>query len=211
MATKKKPAKDRIKAKAEATKAKVKAKVKAGCAVVAAILSLVLFEGCSTATPASRATTATVGDVSIANRIEEIKGSPRGCACAKPCACGESCTCGKEGKAPTPMISIVSKITFGDMALASADSAGSTETQTATPTTDIKPDLDLRYNDAIAGATTASKGVLETLLASSANKVLALMQSKETGTVEVQKTDGSTATVKCENGQCSFCEDCVAK
>ena len=58
MAEEKKPAKDRIKAKAKETKAKVKGKVKAGCAVVAAILSLVLFEGCSTATPASRATTA---------------------------------------------------------------------------------------------------------------------------------------------------------
>ena len=56
---KKKPAKDRIKAKAKATKEKVKGKVKASCAVMAAILSLVLYEGCSTATPASRATTAT--------------------------------------------------------------------------------------------------------------------------------------------------------
>ena len=99
--------------------------------------------------------------------------------------------------------------TMGDGALASADSSGSTETQTATPTVDVKPDIDVRYNDAIAGATTASKGVLETLLASSANKVLALMQSKETSIVEVQKTDGTNATVKCENGQCSFCEDCT--
>ena len=96
--------------------------------------------------------------------------------------------------------------TFGDGALASAGSSGSTETQTATPTVDVRPDIDVRYNDAIAGATTASKGVLETLLASSANKVLALMQSKESGTGEVQKTDGSTATVQCADGQCSFVE-----
>ena len=168
---KKKPAKDRIKAKAKETKAKVKGKIKASVAIMAAILSLVLYEGCSTATPASRATTAeyriefSLGDAARSNTVT---------------------------------------FTFGDGALASADSAGSTETQTATPTTDIKPDLDLRYNDAIAGATTASKGVLETLLSSSANKVLDMMSKKETGTVEVQKTDGTTATVQCSDGQCSF-------
>ena len=99
--------------------------------------------------------------------------------------------------------------TLGDGALASADSEGSTETQTATPTLDIRTKIDARYNDAIAGATTASKGVLETLLQTSANKVLDLMSSKQTGTVEVQKKDGTTGTVKCENGQCSFCEDCT--
>ena len=102
-------------------------------------------------------------------------------------------------------------LTLGDGALASADSSGSTETQTATPTLDIRTKIDARYNDAIAGATSASKGVLESLLSTSANKVLEMMQSKETGTVKVQKTDGSEATVKCENGQCSFCEDCEAK
>lgn len=174
----KKPVKEKIKAKTKATKRKVKGKIKASVAVVAAILGLTVFNGCSSATPASRATSATYtftfnfGD-------------------------------------GTKSASITN--TLGDGALASADSAGSTETQTATPTVDVRPDIDVRYNDAIAGATTASKGVLETLLASSANKVLALMQSKETGTVEVTKTDGTNATVKCENGQCSFCEDCVAK
>ena len=92
----------------------------------------------------------------------------------------------------------------------SLESTGSTDTfsQTATqtPTTDVKPDLDVRYNDALKNATDASKGVLETLVSSSANKVLSLMQSKESGTVEVKKTDGTSATVQCEDGQCSFVE-----
>lgn len=99
--------------------------------------------------------------------------------------------------------------TFGDGALASADSSGSTETQTATPTVDVKPDIDVHYNDAIKGATDASKGVLETLVSASASKVAELMASKKSGTVEVTKKDGTSATVKCENGQCSFCEDCT--
>lgn len=178
----KKPVKDRVKAKAKAVKGKLKgeAKIKASVAIMTAILSLVLYEGCSTATPASRATTASY-EINVK-------------------------VCMDEGvKSATVNV----PFTFGDGALASADSSGSTETQTATPTVDVKPDIDVHYNDAIAGATTASRGVLETLLSTSANKVLALMQSKETGTVEVQKTDGTKATVKCENGQCEFCEDCA--
>lgn len=90
----------------------------------------------------------------------------------------------------------------------SLESTGSTETisptATQTPTTDVKPDLDFHYNDPVKNATVASKGVLETLAESSLSKVLAMMQSKGSGTVEVDKTDGTTATVKCENGQCSF-------
>lgn len=93
----------------------------------------------------------------------------------------------------------------------SLESTGSTETisptSTQTPTTDVKPDIDVHYNDAIKNATDASKGVLEKLTESGAAAVLKLMQSKEKGTVQVQQKDGSTATVQCENGQCSICTD----
>ena len=93
----------------------------------------------------------------------------------------------------------------------SLESTGSTETisptSTQTPTTDVKPDIDVHYNDAIKNATDASKGVLEKLTDSGAAAVLKLMQSKEKGTVQVQQKDGSTATVQCENGQCSICTD----
>ena len=170
----KKPVKEKIKAKTKATKRKVKGKIKASVAVVAAILGLTVFNGCSTATPASRATSATYtftfnfGD-------------------------------------GTKSASITN--TLGDGALASADSAGSTETQTATPTVDVRPDIDVRYNDAIAGATTASKGVLDTLAQTGVEKVLALMQTGGSGTVTVEKKDGTPATVRCEGGQCSLCED----
>lgn len=85
------------------------------------------------------------------------------------------------------------------------------QTATQTPTTDVKPDIDVKYNDAIAGATTASKGVLESLTSAGANKVLELMASKSSGTVTVEKKDGTTATVECKDGQCSLCTDCEAK
>lgn len=100
-------------------------------------------------------------------------------------------------------------LTLGDGALASADSAGSTETQTATPTTtiDVKPDI--RYNDAIAGATSASKGVLSAI-GYGADAVLEMMAGKKSGTVKVQKTDGTEATVECKDGQCSFVDGACA-
>ena len=85
------------------------------------------------------------------------------------------------------------------------------QTSTQTPTTDIKPDVDVHYNDASKNATDASKGVLESLATDSANKVLSMMASKETGTVEVEKTDGTKATVECKDGQCSICTDCTQK
>ena len=86
-----------------------------------------------------------------------------------------------------------------------------TETQTATPqyTTDVKPDIDVAYNDAIKSATDASKGILEKLTDAGAATVLKLMSDKSTGAVVVPTKDGGTMTVKCENGQCSECTDCT--
>ena len=86
MAQKKKPAKDRVKAKAKEVKAKVKGKVKA----LLALIGLAVLTGCMTPEQASRSTAATVGDVSIENSIAEIKGSPRGSA-DKACACADKC------------------------------------------------------------------------------------------------------------------------
>ena len=91
---------------------------------------------------------------------------------------------------------------------AQANETSGTETMTAspsnTPTVSTPVQIDARYNDAMAAASNVSKGVLESLTTAGANKVLELMASKETGTVEVQKKDGTTATVECKDGQCSI-------
>lgn len=77
---------------------------------------------------------------------------------------------------------------------------------TATPSNTVTTDITAKYNDALAAATTASKGVL-TQLAGGLDAVLGLMSSKESGTVAVKKTDGTTALVECKDGQCSWaCE-----
>lgn len=78
------------------------------------------------------------------------------------------------------------------------------QTATQTPTTDIKPDIDVKYNDAIAAASTTSKGVLECLCDAGKDAVLNMMANKASGTVNVMKKDGTTATVECKDGQCSF-------
>ena len=183
--TKKKPVKETDKTKAKAIKQKVKGKVK-GCAALVALFGLFAICGCMTPEQASRSTEAQVGDVESSVKV-----------------------CVDEKANPTINVNV--RFNLGDGAIASADSSGSTETQTRTPTFDISPKTDLRYNDALAAASTTSKGILETLTTTGMNKVLALMQSGVSGTVTVEKADGGQAVVTCENGQCTTCTDCVVK
>lgn len=174
----KKPIKEKVKGKAKALKEKLKGAKKC-VAVLAFALCGELLVGCASANPASRANDNNVGDIEPTVKIVFENSSSN-------------------------TVSVVMKTTLGDGLIASADSAGSTETQTATPTLDIRTKIDARYNDALAAASTTSKGVIESLTEAGANKVLSLMADKSTGTVEVQKKDGTTATVECKDGQCSF-------
>jgi hypothetical protein len=179
--------KEKVKAKAKAVKEKLKGKAKRCAKCVALLFSLSVLAGCMTPEQASRSTHTAYGDIEPTVKTEMGAG-----------ACSNT-------------VSVAVHITIGDGAIASTDSSGSTESQTQTPTFDISPKTDLRYNDALSAASTASKGVLETLTTAGANTVLSLMADKATGTVKVEKADGNTATVKCENGQCSLCTDCYDK
>ncbi len=178
----KKPVKEKIKAKAEATKDKVKGKLKGAkpCIAVLLVVLCAALAGCLDTAPASRATTANYR-IEIAVKV------------------GDNA---KDNKFELPF-------TLGDGALASADSEGSTETQTITPTMDVKPDIDVAYNDAIKNATDASRGVLEKLTDAGASAVLKMMAGKSSGSITVPTKDGGTMVVKCEDGQCSECSDCT--
>ena len=190
--------KEKVKAKIAAAKKKIARKVKGSVAIMAAILSLVLYEGCSTATPASRATSASY-EINVK-------------------------VCMDEGvKSATVNV----PFTFGDGALASADSSGSTETQTATPTLDIKPDVDLNYAQgggiSTGGGRAASgaAGIIETLTAEGLATLKDWVTNKKSGTVTLAKKDGSTVTAECKDGSCTFadgtvvtaedCANCTAK
>ena len=174
----KKSIKEKVKAKAKAVKEKLKGKTKKTAMIVAAF-SLACLTGCMTPGQASRGTSNNEGDVEPAVKI-----------------------CIGDNSHSNTVI-VTQTITHGDGAIASADSSGSTENQTQTPTFDISPKTDLRYNDALAAASTTSKGILETLTEAGMNKVLALMQSGGSGTVTVGNTNGGQTTVTCENGQCT--------
>ena len=188
--------KEKVKAKIAEAKKKIARKVK-GCALLA--LSL-LIVGCSTATPASRATSASY-EINVKVCMDENV---------------------KSATVNVPF-------TFGDGALASADSSGSTETQTATPTLDIKPDVNVNYaqgggitNRGTGGAkASGAAGILESLTAEGLAMLKDWVVNKKTGTVTLQKKDGTTVTADCKDGACTFsdgttvtqqdCEDCVAK
>lgn len=179
--------KSKVKAKAQALKDKLKgAKAKRCSAIVAAVGVAVALSGCATADPASRSNNNKIGDVEPAVKLVLEN-------------------------AHSNTVSVVLNVTFGDGLIASADSKGSTETQTATPTTSIPIRIDARYNDAISAATPASKKVLGSI-GDGLGAVLDMMASKKSGKVDVVKTDGTPAVVTCDNGQCSFssgCSDCT--
>lgn len=185
MATsKKKPIKEKVEAKAKAVKEKLKGgKVKKAVSL-AILCAFGALAGCMTPEQASRSTEAQVGDVESSVKV-----------------------CVDEKANPTINVNV--RFNFGDGAIASADSSGSTESQTQTPTFDISPQTDLRYNDALAAASTTSKDILDTLTQAGKEKVLSLMSSGGTGTVTVEKKDGTKAVVECKDGQCTTRTDCT--
>lgn len=152
-----------------------------GLVIAVAVMSTFLScVGCSSAQPASRATSATY-DISVKVGIDE--------------------------KAHAT-INIPLKI--GDGAIASADSTGSTETQTATPTLDIKPDVNLNYaqgggiTNRGKGGTSGAAGLLESLTAEGFSALKSAVANKTTGKITLTKKDGSTVTADCKDGSCTF-------
>ena len=165
-------------------------KAKACAIVVVAFLATTILCGCSTAEAptAQRAQTVTVTDNVFNFNIGQCE----------PCV--------------TNHTAVVPSFHFEFGTAAQANETSGTETMTATndlkPTNTTEVPIDVRYNDAMAAASTASKGVLSSI-GSGIDGVLQLMQSRQSGTVKVTKMDGTAATVKCEDGQCSFCGDCT--
>lgn len=201
--TKKKPVKDVVKAKAAEVKAKVKgikARVKGkfgkSCAVVAALALAHIVCGCSTADPASRSNENSVGDIEPNVKIVLENSSSN-------------------------VVNATVMIKLSDGLMASADSKGSTETQTATATTDVKPQTDLRYNDAIGAGGNAVSAFVSSLTTEGAALLRDYVTNKKSGKITVTKTDGTTETLDCANGTCTTtgglkinatnCENCTVK
>ena len=110
----------------------------------------------------------------------------------------------------------------------SLESTGSTDTfgqaNTQTPTTDIKPDVDLHYNDAIGAGGSVGASFVNSLTAESAALLKSYIDGKKTGKVTVTTKDGKTETLDCADGTCTTssgttitaedfaaCSECSAK
>ena len=195
--------KDKAARKTAAAKRKVARKCKGGrtAAVVAAFALAAILTGCTTADSAQPAKSQTQE-----NRFD-------------------GCTFVMAAKTTISNGVIVAE---GDAAPAlemftltqSLESTGSTDTfgqaNTQTPTTDIKPDIDLHYNDAVGTGGKAASDFLSSLSAESFAALRDYIKSGKSGKVTVTKKDGTTETLDCADGSCSYsggtitAEDCAA-
>lgn len=145
--------------------------------MLAPAVALVALSGCQTPNQASRGTSNENGD--FEPRVDvKVNGSSN-------------------------VVSVVIRNTYGDGAIASADSSGSTESQTQTPTFDIKPDLDVHYNDAVGTGGNAISAFVSSLTAESASLLRDYVTNKKSGKITVTKTDGTTETLDCDSGTCT--------
>lgn len=181
--------KDKAKAKVAKAKAKIARKTKRGLAAVVAAFALAfLLAGCATSDSAQPAKSQTQN-----NSFDR---------CVFVMASKATVTNGvvvAEGEA-APALEMFTQTQ-------SLESTGSTDTfsQTATqtPTTDIKPDIDLHYNDAVGTGGNAAASFLSLLTAESFAAVRDYIKSGKSGKVTVTTKDGKTETLDCAGGSCS--------
>jgi len=188
-------AKKKVAAKAAKAKKKVARKCKGRLAVIAAALCLAtLVTGCATSdsTQPARANI-------MENKFEDciIVVAPKTSVSNRVVVA--------EGTTDMPAIELFTQA----LGLENNGTETTTQTTTQTPTTDVKPDIDVHYNDAVKNMTDASKDVLGQLTDEGAQAVLKMITGKLTGTVEVEKKDGTKTTVDCKDGQCSFGGGCT--
>jgi sugar lactone lactonase YvrE len=95
------------------------------------------------------------------------------------------------------------------------------QTATQTPTTDIKPDVDVHYNDAIGAGGSTAKSFVDSLTTGGLALLSDYITNRKSGKITVEKKDGTTETLECEGGKCttangtvldeSTCKECFTK
>ena len=179
-------------------------KVGAGCAAMLAIvIGALLIAGCSTADSAQPARSQTQNNTfedciivvatqaSVSNRVVRADGSK-----------------------DIPAVELFTQTQ-------NLESTGSTESYAQSaeqkPTTDVKPQTDLRYNDAIGAGGAAAKTFAQSLTDGGLALLSDYIKNKKSGTITLEKKDGTKETVTCENGKCTTsngttitAEDCEA-
>ena len=173
--TAKKPAKDRVKEKAAAVKAKAKAvKGKIKGAAKCAVAFALLLALAGCATS------------DPASRLTKAE-------------YGDIKVCVDEHARDVTV-----NITIGDGAIASADSAGSTETMTANPTNDVKPDTNI---DVPINKASGAQSVGSVLGDAAAAGIKGLMSKSQVGSDSVKAESDSAATSRQSQTSQSDCPD----
>lgn len=190
--------KEKAEAKIAAAKRKIARKCKGGklASLLAAFGLAILATGCSTSHSAQPAKAQTQNNTfddcifvvathcSVSNRIVTAKGTK-----------------------DAPSVELLTQT----QSLESNGTESFAQTATQTPTTDVKPDVDLHYNDAVGKGSQVATSFLDSLTAESAALLRSYIAGKKTGNVTVTKKDGTTQTVECKDGECAECQDCVVK
>lgn len=201
------------KAKAEAKIAKAKAKIVrktkgTAAIVVAAILSI--FAGCSTADSQQPAKSATMNNTfNDCNIIVAAK--------AKVPVKGATNSVIEAEGGNLPSLEVLTQT----QSLESSGTESFAQANTQTPTTDIKPDVDVHYNDAIGAGGSAAKSFVDSLTSAGTALLSDYICNKKSGKITVTKKDGTTETLDCDGGKCTTssgtvldektCEGCFTK
>ena len=170
--------KDKAARKTAAAKRKIERKTKGGkvAAILAAFALAAILTGCTTADSAqpakSQTQTNTFKDcivivatqASVSNRVVRADGSK-----------------------DIPAVELFTQ-TQSLESTGSTDTFGQTNTQT--PTTDIKPDVDVHYNDAVGKGSDAAATFLSSLTSESFAALRDYVTNKKSGSVTVTKKDG---------------------
>ena len=192
--------KDKAKAKTDKAKAKVARKCKGKCAALFAAFALAFLAGCASSESAQPAKSQTLtADLDGCTIIIAGKVS-------MPIA-GTNQTITAEGE-KLPTIELLTQT----QSLESSGTESYAQTATQPTTTDVKPDVDLHYNDA---------AFLSAFTTECFAAVKAATANKQNGTITVQTKDGKIETLDCENGTCTTssgvkitsenCESCTVK
>ncbi len=201
--------KDKAKAKTDKAKAKVARKCKGKCAALFAAFALAFLAGCASSESAQPAKSQTLtADLDGCTIIIAGKVS-------MPIA-GTNQTITAEGE-KLPTIELLTQT----QSLESTGTESYAQTATQTPTTDVKPDVDLHYNDAVGKGSDAVSAFLSSLSAEGFAAVKAAIANKQSGKITVTKQDGTTETLDCNGGSCTTssgltinsenCDSCTAK
>ena len=199
--------KDKAKAKTAKADRKIARKCKGGkLAALLAAFALALLCGCATSDSQQPAKANTMNNTfddciivvathaSVSNRIVTA-----------------------EGTKDIPAVELFTQT----QSLESSGTESYAQTATQTPTTDVKPDVDLHYNDAVGKGSDAVSAFLSSLSAEGFSAVKAAIANKQSGKITVTKQDGTTETLDCNGGSCTTssgltinsenCDSCTAK